>query len=309
MADNIYIEPVLSQNFGSTWYRLQVATPLENVSNTQYTNSVLESELEFPLDVGIGGIRIGKKLEQINSHGLHISLYLWKNLNQPKNKMQDSDWSGVKNSNTTALTKFSYTQSISELNWYGFELDLNINNYYVLNKPVAYGILVSADYSSHRLFGAKGWQRPSEDTRVEIDDYQDQLVLTYKLWHFQPDLYINAELMRRNKLRWHVITSFSPFVINKDKDDHVLRNKTAKTTAIGFGLGLNNRLEYLQSKNISYFFSLELRYFRTKGSMTQEYYADDPFFADDQTGLVVSDIDNVISLFTQRASISLRYQF
>ena len=310
-SNTVTIEPILSHSFGSTWFRMQVTEPIANPEeNFDFTQAVGESELEYPLDVITGGVKIGKTFNAESKHPTNIKVYLWRNLNDPKEKMQDSDWFGAKNSNVTSLYKFSYTQSTSDIDWAGGELQIESEKHILLRKKAAFGIKLSADYSYHRMYGVKGWQKLPDIERVEFDDYQNQLVLTYKLLHIEPSIYTTLTLKQKSNFRWQASLALSPIVLAKDKDDHVLRNKNSETTAYGYGLSLNNQAEYIINKQTLLKAAFEIHYFRTEGKMNQRFYGDDPFSTDnDETGLEFKGINNVISMFTQQVSLSLEHTF
>lgn len=185
------IEPVITQSYGSTWYRLQVSEPIvsqedDPLSNAGFTDTVGQSELEYPLDVLIGGIKLKKLFSQQSNHPFSLELYFWKNVSSPDNKMKDSDWFGVKNESVTSLYKFSYTESSSRLDWAGFEINMESYKHRFFQNLVSYGIKVSGDYSYHRLYGVEGWRKYPDTAKQALYLPQNIQVLTYKLWHVEP---------------------------------------------------------------------------------------------------------------------------
>lgn len=307
--NDFFIEPFVAYGNGSTWYRLQVTEPLENPP-AGYDVSVGQSELEYPLDVALAGLKTGRVFA--TGRGKHVSVYAraWSNLSDPISKMEDTDWVGVKNNTTTSLYKFSYTQSRSEVEWVGAEVGLEMGDYRLFKRRVAYGIALQADYSSHKMFGVTGWQKLPDTSRILIDDLHNELVLTYRLFYVEPRIYTNITMVQSSNWNWHMLLSISPFVVANDHDDHVLRNKRSETWAFGGGAGLESQLEFLLNKHVSLIADVRIRYIFTKGKMNQKYYGDDPGTNDvNESGLEFHDIDNLISLFTQQVGLGLRWSF
>jgi len=310
-AENkISIEPTISHEYGSAWFTMQVTEPVRVPQNeVDFTETVGQSELRYPLDVVMGGVRLLHQSQINHSRRLSLYLHIRHNLNQPSEKMEDTDWFGSKNNSVTNLYKFSYTKSRSEISWTSAELGAELNNFKLMKKNVSYGSKVLIDYSSHEMFGVAGWQKWPNTERIEFDEFQDTEVLTYQLFSIETSVYVDFDILKLAKFKWNMQFSISPFVMTKDKDDHVLRNKNSYTDAFGFGAGFGSQFEYFMIKHFAFIADARVRYFRTKGSMDQRFYADDPGAAGDQAGLEFNDIDNVISMFTQQITLGLRWQY
>ena len=308
--NSLSIEPVVGHKFGSTWYRLQVFEPIvEPQENFDFTDVGIQSELEYPLDVAIAGMAISTRFK-IRGKNYFVKLRAWGNLNDPGEKMQDSDWFGAKNSNVTSLYKFSYTQSRSKLIWAGAELDIESQNHVLFNRPVIYGMRFMGDYSYHKMYDIRGWYKLPGSDKTTYESHINELVLTYKLLHLEPDFYLKLKLAETSKYSWHTTLLASPLVFAYDKDDHVLRNKNTETKAFGFSAGLLNELTINLNRDIALTAALNIHYFRTEGGMRQKFYGDDPGTEDkDETGLEFKNIDNVISMFTQEIALGIRVSF
>ena len=303
------IEPFIAHEFGSTWYRLQVTEQTEEINELGFTESVGQSELEYPLDVMLFGIRLLKAGQFESGKAYRFFMRGWFNVTDPNSKMKDSDWFGVRDGSLTSLYKFSYTESRSELIWLGGETGIEVSNYSLFGHSVSYGFKIESDASYHKMFGVKGWQELPGTERIEFDELRNKVVLTYKLFYFEPSVYINVKLLKTQMLNWSVLFSFSPLTIAYDIDNHVLRNKKAETTAFGIGLGIVSELSYKVAKNAFLIGEYRLRYIRTEGKMDQKFYGDDPSFEGDETGLEINNIDNIIALFTNQISLGLRWYF
>jgi len=306
------VEPFIAREFGSTWFRMQVSEPIKDPpQDADFTEAIGQSELEYPLDVFLLGAKFRESFTLADERSASVFARIYFNMNDPDSKMQDSDWFGAGNGNLKSLYKYSYTQSSSRISWIGGELGFDIGNYKLLGKKVSYGAKIAVDVSSHEMRGIDGWQKMFTDSkRVEFSERQNELVLTYELFYFEPSVYVDFKLLQYQTMNWSVIFSLSPLTLAIDKDDHVLRNKGSETTAYGFGLGLVNEMEFQINPGVSVVADARMRYIRTHGKMSQKYYGDDPGTQDkDETGLAFDNIDNVISLFTQEIALGIRWRF
>ena len=309
IAADYFVEPFVAHKYGSVKYHIDIPQTVSISSNSQITQIVAASELEYPLDVSIAGLKASVIFPFALNRELTIFANTWKNLDNPGGKMQDTDW--LLNSAQTNLEKTSYTQSTSRLQWSGVDAGLELNGFSLLEKPVSYGFALDYDYSYHNMYGITGWQKSQPGAPpLPIDTLHNTLVLTYQLWNVESSLYGKLRMYQAEKISWDLMLSVSPLVVTQDKDDHVLRYKNAQTTALGYGAGAVTTLEYHFTKNFLLNAQLSVRYFRTQGKMTQYYYKDDPSTPKiNENGLSIGDVSNVITLFTQQVLLSVRWYF
>lgn len=306
----VRLEPYSFFSFGYTKYRMQVTEPIANpppeLSNA---TSVGQSELQYPLDMTFAGLRLEVSPDISQSH-IRFFLSSWVNLNNPASPMLDSDWFGIKQGSSTTLYKFSYTESDSKVRWYGAEAGVETGRLFLLGKPINYGVKLEIDYGYFEMFGITGWRKlPDEAQRTPVDTLRNTQVLTYKVYYLIPTIYSKFLLSQQNSLTWSVLLGLSPFSIAIDEDDHVIRNKEAKTTAYGLGAEFTNTLTYQFSDSLAAELGLRIRYVRNSGKMSQYYYGDDPGTDEDETGKSFNDIENVLSLFTQEIYLGVSWQF
>jgi len=127
----------------------------------------------------------------------------------------------------------------------------------------------------------------------------DQKVLDYEVIHHIPYFGFRgaySEKVTVPELKffdtWGLDASFcfSPYVMSRDKDDHILRHKTADGHTTGYGwMGRLNA--FLNRGNWNFKVGFDYTYLETDGKQDQYWYGDDPATAGvDDTG---SKIDNI----------------
>ncbi len=309
------VEPILTTNYGSTLFRMEMNFPTTGIDSGLPANSGLigRSELEYPLDVFLTGLRLRREFQAGENMTLGGTLAAWTNLSQPESKMMDSDWFGIQSSSgtttSTVLFKFSYTESRAELRWFGGEAGIDMGRYSLFGKAVRYGLAVRYDRFTLKMFGVQGWQRQPGDSSILVDDYQDQLVLTYALTRIVPRLFSEVQLEGNGRVSWKATFSGSPASMAFDHDDHVLRKKMADTFAFGFGLGASTEVCFHLARHVDLSTTADLFYLRTKGNMDQYYYGDDPFTSVDETGLRYDNVENRIIGLAGGLSLGMRCLF
>lgn len=310
------LEPFILRGHGSTLYRLELGFPLTGMADSvpENTEGMGQSELEYPLDLFAAGARYRHALKAAGSRSTGLSVAAWANVSQPDSKMKDTDWLGARASSgittSSVLFKFSYTQSRAEIRWFGGEAGLDFGDYRLFDKPVRYGLSIRADRISYRLFGVEGWQRaPGNPSAILIDTLAGELVLTYGLTRVMPRLFADLTLVDGRRIGWKAVFTGAP-AFAMDHDTHVLRRKESETSAFGLEAGVLTELRFPLSAQSALIASADLAYLRTKGSMDQHFYGDDPFTGErDETGMSVKDVETRIISLSGGFSLGIRYLF
>lgn len=309
------LEPYMLHGYGSTLFRFEFTepvTPGDPNPPPDNTDRLAQSELEYPLDVFVAGLRFKHGFRMEGERSVGLILNAWTSISAPEGKMQDSDWFGIKSSSVgtteTSLFKFSYTQSRAELHWFGGEAGLDFGYFHLLDKPIRYGLLVHADWFSYRMFGAEGWQRLPDQPAQAVDFAPDSLVLTYKLVRIMPRLFADMTLIDHGAFAWNAALSAAP-AFATDHDDHVLRKKQSDSFAAGFELGILTELHFRLSDHFGLSAAADLRYLRTKGELDQKFYGDDPGTPNDETGLGFKNLVTRIIGFGGGLSLGAGYFF
>jgi hypothetical protein len=307
------LEPFFGRGSGSTLFRLEATVPITGQADSlpEGTQGLIQSELEFPMDMFIAGLRWRTEIGAENSRTTGLSFGVWMNVADPGSPMLDTDWLGFKMSSggSTPLYKFSYTESRAEARWFGAEGSVDFGSFRPFRTPVRYGLSVRAEHFAYRLFGIKGWQRMPGSPSVPVDALRKTLVLTYDLTRLVPLLSADMRLVEGRKATWKAVFSGGP-AFAWDYDDHVLRFKESDAYAFGFEAGLLTEIEFRISQRASLVPTVRLAYLRTKGTMDQRFYADDPSTMDlDETGMTHPNVENRIISFAGSASLGYRYRF
>lgn len=292
------LEPFLRRGMGSTLFRMEMTFPMTGVEDVPDDMKGLgQSELEYPLGMFVAGLkwRIEPGVGE-SRRGMGFILGAWTNLSDPSGTMKDTDWFGARvisgNTTSSSLVKFSYTESIAELRSFGGEAGWDIGPFPLLGKQARYGLSVRAERFDYLMTGIEGWQRFPGSPRVQVDALSGQPVLTYELTRVMPRFFAEVGLAEGRIAGWNATLSAGP-AFAWDHDDHVLRKKNSDTYAFGFEAGVRSELAFRVSDRSRLVAAAELAYFRTKGTMDQHFYGDDPGTQDrDETG---TDYNNVVN--------------
>ena len=307
------LEPFLMRGMGSTLFRMEMTFPLTGGEDIPEDMKGLgQSELEYPLDMFTAGLKW--RFEPAGgetARGMGFTLGAWTNVSDPAGKMKDTDWFGARvssgNTTTSSLVKFSYTESTAEPRWYGGEAGWDFGPFSLLGKQARYGLSVRAERFTYRMTGVEGWQRFPDSPRVRVNTLSGQLVLTYALTRVMPRFFADIRLAEGRIAAWNATLSAGP-AFAWDHDDHVLRNKYSDTYAFGFEAGVRSELAFRVSDRSRLVAAAELAYLRTKGTMDQHYYGDDPGTPDqNESG---RDYKNVVNRIIGLAGgVSAGYRF
>ena len=296
--------------FGSTKYGIQILAHVEPTD----TNVLLESELEFPLQVVRitldGNFSLLKRRFFIN-WGFRVS----KNPLNPLGRMTDSDWLTYPYPYGTKVL-YIYSESVPILNgfWANLHATAGIKISKILSIYMKYGIKqIKLDY---KMYGVNGWYLDTSFQRVNFNEYTGELVGTYSVtyniqfegWGFKLKPFYNTSLM--------FTALYSPHALVDDYDDHVLRNLSLYGHTGGRFVDIDIEGEIrLPSKKreglspLSLIFAVRTNKISTKGERNYFWYGDDPSTSGDDTGTTITGIDTYIESFYQTVTIGLKYNF
>ncbi|UCD95392.1 MAG: hypothetical protein JSU69_04915 [Candidatus Zixiibacteriota bacterium] len=257
----------------------------------------LKSKLEFPIDAVLLGGEASIGQDSKGKRNWSVELGIFTNLNDPGNVMKDHDWF----TGTTDVGyfdgKFSYTESKAEMT----HTVIAIKGEKRIASSKKFALYGYAGYRyqkiSQDIIGYDGWQidifnDPSFTKVYGGDDTVKALLyeVTYKGpflgveydYYFTPSIYIGIEAAA-------MPTSVS------DYDNHLLRKKDGKAegTGVGFLSSVFMHLEpWRTGPSTLIFFDIEGELFtaRVSTKQVQEWYGDDPFSEDDDTGVIIRNI-------------------
>jgi hypothetical protein len=294
--------------FGHTAFEISVT---EKASDASLPVNY-KSNLEFPVDVylaafsaGIGGtVRKGKPWS--------VTLGLRHNLNDPSGPMTDKDWLEIPE--YSIQKTFSYTESEAGLR--ALIIDVNARCTLFVHPDFTIDAMLGYRHQhfAYELFGVKGWQLDEFLHRVEFDEFSGVNVLDYEVTHRIPYLGVAAEIGDPTSFSLRGEFAYSPVASAEDFDDHILRNKSARTKAKGTAVIASARTIWALPWGTGTCWHAvvggELATMSTRGDQTQSWYGDDPASPDeDDTGLVLAGIDNKITgtIYSVNAAIGCRF--
>lgn len=286
--------------FGSTKYHILVNGYIPD----RDTGITIESELEFPLDVLVAGINTKVDTKLWQNASLSFNLNIHKSVGNPNNHMTDSDWFTFPSPGGDRI-KFSYTESRSKLK--ATILDINQRfEFYISRKFQLAGILgyKYLDFS-YEIFGVSGWFLDSIYHHTYYDEYAGVNVLNYNVSYYIPYAGFAAAIGVSPDITLHGEYKLSPYSLSKDFDDHILRNKTGEGNCSGnsFITNINAVMKIpYQGSNIAWYAKIKLNFMKviTAGYQTQKWYGDDPTSTEDDTGTVISGINDQIIYNSQK---------
>ena len=299
----------IGKMFGSTKYHI-LANGYVPESDTDIT---IESELEFPVDVFITGIntRINTKLWQNAS--LSFNLNIHKSIGNPKNSTLDSDWFTFPSPGGNRV-KFSYTESKSKLNVNIIDAEQRFE-FCVSPKFRLAGILGYKYLGfSYEIFGVSGWFLDSTYHRIYYDEYEGVNVLNYNVSYYIPYSGFAAAIGISPDITLDGEYELSPYTLSKDFDNHILRNKTGEGNCSGnsFITNLNTVIKIpYPGSNLGWYAKINLNFMKviTAGYQTQKWYGDDPASTGDDTGNIITGINDQIIYNSQKVVFLIGCKF
>lgn len=263
------------------------------------------SQLEFPLNC----FRIGLKTrlgQDYLPRPWDVRLSMYTNINDPSAKMLDHDWITWPTSGFDG--KFSYTES--DVDMRSFEIDLN-GRWYVMH-PGAF--LVGPwtgfrlQYFSQDVIGFDGWQIDYNTQPFSRQYFSDsRLGIKYHVTWLQFPVGLAWRLPAGRVLSGDFHVAMVPCWFS-DYDDHVLRNKDAEASGLGFGFDARSSWDIAMGATpLSLRAETGFLYLKASGDQTQTWYGDDPFTEGDDTGKSSENVPHEVK--TSQFDMSLTLVF
>ncbi len=318
------ISPSVGYNFGETDYVMDILTYIQDENGDLLEDDdgnpllyQLKSQLEYPLDVAMGGVTF-RLAPTVDPSLWSVEAGIYTSLNNPGGVMKDSDWDGI--SGYYDLTKWSYTESSVDTMKL-FRFDIQATRRILSPGKLRVALLAGFRYQKieQKLFGVEGWQIDFDTTSMTFDEpvsfnlYQNQNVLYYEIELMMPQIGLLLTADLSPKLNAGLKTVLAPVWFD-DVDDHVLRDKlsTADGNGIGFIGALNARYDLPASGQ---FFKPFLDFFveymtlSASGDQVQEWYGDDPISEADDTGTSIGGIPHDITSTQYNIGVRLGLTF
>jgi outer membrane protease len=272
------------------------------------------SELEFPLDVpvwGVKGILGYKKLASDRNETARLAFTYLTNTSQAAGKMKDSDWIdddismmhyiyGIDISQNHDGVDI-YSESDTEIRAELFALDYFYNIY--PDQWISFGPLVG--YQVHkfmyRIYNTVqvGYGPYSSVAGASVSSKTLDYNVKYEV------IYLGVGLLSGDikNLTFNAGFGYSPWARAKDRDDHVQRNKLSEGDASGSAYIFKGDAEWHFASQWSLQAAGQYQKFNTDGRQRQTFY-DDPSLAD-----VVIDVDDKISAGSYFITAGIAYYF
>lgn len=261
----------------SGYTRYQIGGFFVNPDGTYGRTYFPLSELKFPLNVYMVSANSAVTvLEKIK-----IDFCFKKNFTSRAGKMKDSDW-GIRSNNSSSLEIFS--ESDSRLNFYSIDSCLS---YILFNKEIIslnIGMRFLYQYFSFDISNLNQWDYfPSTgQTQYTVVDGK---VLTYKAKYYIPYMHFSSCIVLDSSFYITAVLDFSPVVVAKDFDDHILRGKSMKGKSNGSSFHLSLNAKYYFNKIVYIGLALDHIWIDCTGTQTQYYYRD----SNDDQGKVIPE--------------------
>lgn len=298
----------LNRNFGTTLYHFKFS---DSSGQDQGLNLFGKSKLEYPLNTWDIDFGYSRKAKLQNNRSNEWQVQFNTNLSQPSGKMTDKDWIGNKSSNPDEyfFFMFSSTKSKAELRNLSGKISVYVGPYKYILDSLYIGFNLNLSYFDYTITGFSGWQLDDSGNRNYFDLLEGETVLTYNQLQINPQFSIKLPLKGTEQIEFNIYIGTGPALIF-DKDNHVLRYKTLRTTAWGVGTDALFNLYIHFSPKVSLQLSTALKYLKAQGEMVQKYYGDDPLSDGfDDTGMRYPGFNNNIEQFSGSIITGLRFKF
>ncbi len=291
----------ITRQSGYTEYEMDIRYPLDTAPGGI---KVLRSELKFPLDVTMAGVRGVLESTAQGLYAWSVAVGYSVNSENPEDLMQDSDWSNLR---SVEPEKYIYTESPAQMRstMVTAETTLRVVPQRQFNLDLWGGFRYQK--IEQDIIGYRGWALDNAFDTVLLFD-TTSLAMFYRVEFTTAYLGCRANFHPTPHLKFSGQAAFA-LVWASDFDDHHLRNKEADADIDGtgaiFGVNLGYRIPVQSVVRPFVEFVGDLAYYRASGGQTQSWYGDDPATPDkDETGTSISGIPHEIR--SLRGSVGVR---
>lgn len=298
----------LGKMFGHTLYRIR----LDEKFLTGVSGGSAESLLRFPLEVMVADLEVSVRSSLQSFTVWDVAVGLRKSVYDPVGIMEDSDW--LSDPERDFHGKIAFTESDAEADV--FVLDVGAGLELLRSRSVTVKWMVGYMYQdlSYEILGVSGWMLGEDYESTYFDLFRGVNVLDYQVSYRIPYLGIATSLWPSRGLLIGGRLTLSPIVSAYDRDDHILRRKSAEGGCRGTSFaGAVNATWIIASSERGPSWSLRLggECLRTDtdGEQAQFFYGDDPGSLGDETGLRAEGVDLEISSRQYRVMLQLGASF
>lgn len=208
---------------GDTTYQIGYPITMDGVT---YDGYFPFSELKWPLDVVLARFAASASF----SGNVKINASLKKNVTDPGDYMEDSDW--LTDSNPSQLDIFS----TSEISYFDATIfDFDVEYIFMQNQQFAFYGGIGYQYQNF-AFDAELIRQYSPSGLSGYDYDSDGTVgITYDISYHMPYLMVGGDFHVSPKFSLTGSFAFAPYVIATDKDEHLARGKYTESDMNGMG--------------------------------------------------------------------------
>lgn len=286
---DVWVRPAFGTQFGTTDFDLRLTAIDANGDDTK-----VRSLLEWPVDVLLVGLDAGLVLpSRRDGDSLLIEGRFETNIGDARGTMEDSDWISSESRGVPPF-RFAHTNSDTETRAFLVELGGGYRfGKYVDSKDLAIDALLGAraEVYSMTALGARGQYLDEDREFSDVYIPNDVRAADYDVLHVLP--FVGGRLVYTPLAQLSIsLLGRVHYLYSYSHDDHLLRNKDAFGRAYGYGLSGSIAPAFVLNEFVSFGASAEAYYLNAlRGTLEQEFYADDPGTPGDETTGEVPDSD------------------
>ena len=261
----------------------------------RYDGPGIGSELVFPLDVTLAGVRAEFAVERNSLALWSVAAEVTLGVNDPSDPFTDRDWYLIL---PGLEVNFSYTESDVDVSM--MKLYLEGSRLLMADGPFTLDLVAGVGYQkiSQEALGYTGSQLLDYDIDSGLVFHpvsSDLRALTYDISYLTPRLGLKPRLEFDNRFVFEATVAGSPMVYVDDRDKHLLRYFVSEADGRGYGFFADCSLEYC--------FASGRQFVRLTGDLTVlgadlasgiRWYGDDPIDDADNTGNFVLGVPHDI---------------
>jgi len=286
-ATSFTIAPEIQRMNGSTDYTMEISEVIARAGTIPLIWT-LKSELNFPLDLNMAGVRIGLTSTPARFRPWSVEAAIYTNISDPSVKMEDHDWQAM---NLFFNEKFSFTKSDARVKATMVEFEASLEFY--REETFSVSLLGGFRYYHVKqdIIGYEGWFRPFDPNNLiflgPIAVQGDEKAIFYKVTYRLPKAGIRIKTLGAGRLMFQADATYTR-VMFSDFDDHILRGKTAECDGSGHGILAKATIHYLfkpvvLGRRPFVALSIDFAELNASGEQTQKWYADEGY-EDPDTG-------------------------